>query len=335
MHKKITISIITLILFSTLLSPIALSSEITEEIKSTGEDRVNGFTSESVIYVEYDKDAAEEIIWPIDGTHEIPLDVSYYIRGPLSSWHELIFAKKSVDVKLEIIDKPEWCEAYLDINTFTFGVKPNCSEPKNATLSISLNEKAPAFVTSSIKIKATSDSIKGLIFTKVAKGNYTLDVPFTSGYVPLIEVDVNEEIMVQKIPPLKTTIIPINITNLGNGKTDVFFKVTGDSSKYTCYIPSKIVLDSPLSGGENKKQIEFTITPYKNFTSETISIRFTPVYSFDPLLQGQVEQIVLELENDGSLKDENDFKIDTTLLVVTIAVIALVIVAMILFKRKK
>jgi len=335
MYKRLIIVLIVTILVSMIFGPITISSESNEEIKSTADEKTTIFTSVPEIRLDYDSDAVSEEIIPINGSHEIPLQVSYEIYGMFSGWHEFVHRHKNVQVKLEIIDEPEWCKASLDTNTLNFDIKKKCSEPKNTSLFVSVDENAPAFQQGIIKIGAKSTSIKGLIFTKVASGNDTFEIPFIVGYMPVIDFTLSEGAY-KEIPPLNTTTIPINITNLGNGRTEVIIEIIqNESSTLIANCPSMIVIDSPISGEENTKEVEISIKPYENFSMETIRIQLTPTYYQDPMLQGKPCVVTFTVKNDGSLKEKEEFEIDTTLLLVTIVVIVLIIIATILLKRKK
>lgn len=325
MNKRIIAIPILIVLLSTILSPVALSSET--------DDRTTGFTSTPSITIDYNPEFGE--ITPNYDPQEISLQVSYEITGILSGLHEFLYRNKDITVKLEIIDKPEWCEASLSTNSLNFGAKRNCSEPKNTTLSISVDENAPAFIKGAVKIRATSTSIKGIIFTKVGQGNLTFEVPFSVGYLPTIDYSFSEE-NYREIPPLNTTKIPINITNLGNGETTVIIEVkTNGSNTIEVNYPSFVKIDPPLLGGENAKEIEIEIYPYKNFTKEILVVKLTPQHSSSSTLQGETISFTIEIENDGSYVEENELELDTTLLIGIIAVIILVLALVLILRRKR
>ena len=333
MNKKATLISIMIVLISMTLSSVAISSGINDEIKNTAGGRVTRFTSTPVISVDYDSEL-EEII-PNAGSQEMPLQVSYEITGLLAVLHEFRFRRKNVEVQLEIIEKPEWCEASLNNNAFNFKVKRSCSEPENASLSISVNENAPAFIKGEIKIKATSTLIKGLIFTKVAEGNATFEIPFSVGYLPLIDVSLSEGDY-KEIPPLNTSTIPISITNLGNGETTVIINVkTNDSNTFELKYPTSVTIDPPLLGGEYKKEIEIEIYAYKNLSTETFVVELTPQHYSQSSLQGETTTIDLTIKNDGSYIEENGLEIDLTLILGIIAVIFLVLVLVFILRRKR
>jgi hypothetical protein len=331
MNKKITIAAVMIIFFSIIFSSVALSSEIKKDEKSTGLDITTSFTSHPMMQIDFDKDATGKDIIPRSELHKIPLEVYYQITGIFSKWHALIFKDRMIEVKLSIIGKPEWCTAYLDITDLLFGLKTNWSVPQNATLLVGVNEKAPASYMGKITITATSSSINGLIFTKVSEGNITVDIPFLVGYLPIIAYELETTYI--EIPPLNVTRIPIKITNFGNGRTSISVEVKNLSDKCTVNYTEIIILDSPVSGEENEGIVEIAIEPQKEFSMESLVVSLTPSYTERPDLKGKATILQITLKNDGSLKEE--FKIDTTLLIITIVAIIFIIIITFILKRKK
>jgi|GEM_PF-4960224 len=180
MNKKIMMVSI-LLLFIIISSNVTLSSEINENPKKTSSGFITGFTSKPIINLKFYTNATQELIIP-NTELEIPLKIYYQITGLLSNWHEFLYVKKNIQLSLEIIDKPDWCTASLENKTLNFNIKKDRTEPKDATLSIVVSENTPQFSLGIIKIKATSTSIKGFIFTKIAEGNFTFEVPFAVVY---------------------------------------------------------------------------------------------------------------------------------------------------------
>jgi hypothetical protein len=334
MYKKFMIAIVMIILLSMLFSPAVLSSETNTADANGGFEIKALLASSSVMDITYDVEAASTLAMPNGDPIEIPINVSYQIFGPLSGLHSKLYKNREVKIHLEITEKPEWCEATLTETNIS--TTPGTQEPQTSILSVSVNETAPAFNDGKVKIQATCSAIKGLfgIVTKVTGCNETFEILFRVDYLPLIEVEFGN--YSSEIPPLNVTTIPVNITNLGNGKTTVKIEVENESGNYTLHYPDNTILDSQISGGDYKKQIEIEIQPYKNFTLEKIKIKFTPHYTGDPELKGQTITTTLTLENDGSLKeDEEDLGFNSTLLIVVIVVIILVLIFAIILKKRR
>ncbi|MCK4365131.1 MAG: hypothetical protein KAW45_03705 [Thermoplasmatales archaeon] len=334
MYKKFTIAAIMIVLVSMIFSPAVLSSEVNTADESGGSEIKALLASSGSINLTYDEDAVEEEIIPNKDPIEITINVSYQIEGFLAGLHTKLYKNRDVEIELAIVEKPEWCEASLSETNIS--TTPGTQEPHTSLLTLSVDETAPAFNDGKVKIQATCSAIKGLlkIITKVTGNNETFEIPFTVGYLPLIKVEFGN--YSSEIPPLNVTTIPVNITNLGNGKTTVKIEVENESGNYTLDYPDNVILDSQISGGDYKKQIEIEIQPYKNFTLEEIKIKFTPHYTGDPELKGQTITTTLTLENDGSLKeDEEDLGFNSILLIVVIVVIILVLIFAIILKKRR
>ena len=335
MYKKFMIAVVIIILLSMLFSPAVLSSETNTADANGGFEIKALLASSSSINLAYDEESTKEAVIPNADPIEIPINVSsYQIVGLLAGLHTKIYKNREIQITLTIVEKPDWCEANLAESNLS--TTPGTQEPQTTILTVSVNENAPALTERIVKIQATCSKIKGLlgIVTKVTGCNETFDIPFTVGYLPLINVEFN--FTSKEIPPLNVTTIPVNITNLGNGKTTVKIEVENESGNYTLDYPDNVILDSQISGGDYKKQIEIEIQPYKNFTLEEIKIKFTPHYTGDLELKGQTITTTLTLENDGSLKeDEEDLEFNSTLLIVVIVVIILVLIFAIILKKRR
>ncbi|MCK4365132.1 MAG: hypothetical protein KAW45_03710 [Thermoplasmatales archaeon] len=337
MYKKFTIVAIMIILFSMIFSPAVLSSGASAADASDGFE-IKIFAADSVLQLDFDEVNVTVPAIPNEGYITIPLNISYWLQGVFAKWRARVFRNKDVQVDLTIIDKPEWSEATITPPIVLVDIVSSASEvtPGRANLVVSVNENAPAFTQGKVVIQATCPAIKGLfgIVTKVTGCNLTSEVPFTVGYLPAISI--KYDFIYKEVPPLNVTSIPVNITNLGNGRTEVTIEVENESGNYSVNYLKSIVLESPISGKENKKQVEIRIRPYKNFSMEAIKISFTPHYLWDPDLKGKTYDTIVTLKNDGSYKEEvEEFEINYTLLIVVIVVIILVLIFAIILKKRR
>ena len=141
--------------------------------------------------------------------------------------------------------------------------------------------------------------------------------------------------MIREISPANETVIPIDITNNGNGETTVQVSLESYPENWNVsFDEENITIDS----GEIK-QVNLIVKPVKTFENETIQLKFTPVSTSDEdvseiYLQGEVVSLSLTLLNDGSLKDEGDFPVFELAVILVIIIAAIVIVTLFL-KRKK
>jgi len=318
-------------------SPAAFSSEINEAEKSTSLGFKSIFASISIINIKFDEDAASEYVIPLNKEHEIPLKIYYQIFGLFANWHAVVFQNRLMKIELSIAEKPEWCTATITSPVVDVDIRANFDDPANANTSllIKVNEKAPALEQGKITIEATSPAIKGFfgIITKVTEGKVYTNIPFIVGYFPII--DFEPEFTYKEIPPLDVTKIPINITNYGNGPTELLIEIEEIPEKWNISYPEKILVGSPALGEENEAEVVIDIRPNKYFSREAINVSFIPRYFAEPKLKGSTYVIGIFLKNDGSFKEENGLEINAILLVVVIVVIVLILVFVIILKRKK
>jgi len=334
MNKKFTIVAIMIVLLGILLSPTVLSSDTNEE-KSTAIGIKSIFASSPEITIDYDETAAAEYVIPNSESVVIPINVSFKITGAFAKWHELIFKNKNVNVELSIVETPDWCTA--EFTSASIKTRVSGGTGQNTSLKLSVNENAPAFQNGVVKIRATSSAIKGLlgIITKVTDGNFSADIPFTVGYFSAISLETEGTYL--EIPPLNVTHIPINITNLGNGPTQISVEVENISDNLNVSYVQVALIDSLATGGDdNKATIVIDVMPNKHFSQETIIVKITPSADRHPELTGKTYILTYVLKNDGSYaEEENGIGIDTTLLIGIITAIFLILILLIILKRKR
>jgi len=336
--KIITLTIIGMFLFTALASTITIADEESNGI----------FGSE----ISFQPDTKFEQPISPNETNNVNINVKYKINiGDFAKWFffkrrigrmvlfglpyifKFLTLPKAV-INLSIIEKPSWCEAKLSTDSLEFPFN-NKFEENNVELSFSINDTAPALKKNNIIIEA--------VFIYQGNGSLTnayntTTISFRPVYKSELEID---NIDTQLISPLKETIIPISITNLGNGETIADIELEGDTpiDWNISFDPKSAII--PINKGDNIKLINLIVTSPKDFENENINIKVTaksvPVEGVnETYLQGKTYSISLNLINDGSLKEE-EFKIDTTLLIgiITIIVIVIIIIAIIILRRKK
>ena len=291
------------------------------------------------VEINWDTEALEEPIMPRGESRDIAINISYSItQGGISGLMPkialLLQSGKMVNVKLGIFDKPDWCEVSLDTTEIPFNVKDE-KQTESVTMTIYVDETAPAYNQESIIINASVEPIKGpLGLLTVANGFEKQGVlPVTPGYLPLIDVDVQGPQSLQ-ISPYNETKIPINITNYGNGLTTVLIDVVNSSDSFNVSIEDRINLE-PF--GDNTTVYLSVIADHK-FDVENIMLEFTPARAQDLTEKGQIQELTLLLENDGSYVEKDEgikIDIDPTILTLIIIIIILALLNVYLLMRKK
>lgn len=290
----------------------------------------------SVVNVEWG-DQFDEPIVPRQDLVKLDLNVEYKITKGwiLAGFVYNFLAEKQVDIKLEIVDSPPWCECSLTQGTLTTSLPKDINESQNLStkLVVSVNPDAPAFVQGSIKINASVEPIKGLFgFRDIIDGySKEFDISLQPGYLPLFsaEPSINGTL---EIPPYNETIIPINITNDGNAKTTIFAEIVEAPENWTVSIQNITLEAFGATGKTNLK-----VFADHKFDVETIKIKFTPAYFDDSSLNGSAEIITLSFENDGSYVEEDEkLEIDSTMLIVILTVIlAIILIIAVISKLRK
>lgn len=266
-------------------------------------------------------------IEPLQEYREYELKIDYSIVKGLFGGliYNFFYVGRRVDIKLELIDYPrEWCTVFIpfDIITFNLQRNPNQVIENNIVIMVSVNEDAPAFKDGTISIRATVPKI-GIIdgFSK------EFQITFKAAYLPMLSIIplLGDKI---KISPYNETKIPIDITNLGNGRTRVSAEIENASENLNVSIED-IILEV-----KQTKQIFLTVIADHKFDVESIILKFTPAWSENPELTGKSSSFELSFINDRSYKEDLGFKIDITI-IITVIFIILIIISVLLLKRRK
>ena len=266
---------------------------------------------------------------------DIPLETSFTLTGPFAEFVEKrsLLRKENIQIELKIIQKPEWCTAKISnpLASFKVGEK----ESYSSTLSVAVNENAPAFQQGVVRISATSKEQRGLIFN-IANETVKFDISFIIGYLSIVSYEMPNGTTAE-IGPYDTADFQIDVNNLGNGPTHVKTEIIDGPDKYwEINITKGVQLAAAPYGKETLKSVYFTIKPKKisnwNNERETFKVKFTPQYLGRPDLIGQPEIITFNIQKTGSLNTLDDP--GNYFLFIIIIVIILIIVISIVIKRK-
>jgi hypothetical protein len=278
----------------------------------------------------------DENVVPNSGFMDIPLETSFTLTGPWAEFVEKrsLLRKENLQIELKIIQKPEWCTAKISNPLANFNVGEK--EPYSSTLSVAVNENAPAFQQGVVKISATSKELKGLIFD-ILEEKVEFDISFIIGNLLIISYEMPNGTTAE-IGPYDTADFQIDVNNLGNGPTLVKTEIIEGTDRFwDINITSDVALAAGVyEGGETLKPVYFTIKPKKisnwNNERETFKVKFTPQYLGRPDLIGQPEIITFNIQKTGSLNTLDDP--GNYFLFIIIIVIILIIVISIVIKRK-
>jgi len=275
----------------------------------------------------------EEPIVPIQDLISYKLILEYRVtRGGLFG-ENLIYAlyqNRRVNIKLEVVDTPEWATAQLETTTIPANIPKIVGTPDRyyANIILSLKEDAPAFERGTIGIKIAIPNVG-----PIQGFDQTLYLNFKPAYRALI--DVNPQINSKIIGPMDTTSFPIDIDNQGNGRTKVFLEIDYESlpEGWSAVIDDNVIIEAG-SSSEKTKTVFLTVYPPKGFGYHddiaNIRVKVTPTWAEDTAIEGKYEYVTLNVESRGISV------IGIEMVLTVIVLIALILVGVYLvFKRYK
>jgi len=225
-----------------------------------------------------------------------------------------------------LVEAPDGYQAELDKEQVELDYN-NEFEETDVKLTITLDEDVKALQKMDVKIKA---DYPGLGRINAFSNNTT--VSFMPDYVSNIGVKIDTELT---IPPLKESMVPINITNNGNGESSVRISVKnfGQNNWNITFDQDEIT----IGVGQTKSTIMY-VKPPKDFDFETLTLTFTPMSTVedvdDSYSQGDSVDSSITFYNDGSLEEDEEFNVIMVLIIAIVVLIVVVLIAFILKKRK-
>lgn len=334
MNKKIpNITVFIILLLTIFMLPQSASQNFTEADNQSF--RFFRFNSTTQIIVD-DSSGLDDALLPLESV-EVGITVkfkvniqhlaNFFLNNRVGKWILFRDGKEvpTATVSLTVENYPDWCTAKIKNNTVKIEEISDTFSEANTKLNISVDEDAIAFQKSNITLKATfiPDDKWG-----IESSENKIDVEIMTAYIS--SIDVNLTNFTRKIPPAKSTIIPIEVTNLGNGETTVGISVKNQPDEWNISLDNATM---NISIGKTKK-IWLNITPIKNFKNETITLKFTPKSTSDASLEGETISFAITLSNDGSLKNEENDLVGVLILIAVIIAIAVIIFVFIWLKRR-
>jgi len=326
MLKKILMIVFIFVLFYLILSPSVFANDIQSNANSGSSGFRTIFAAHPVLNLEYTK--VEEDIIPLSGAVDIPLNTSFRLVGRFATLQARRSRGMTINIELSIEEKPSWCEVYLPNPSVQLSLKSK--EPFPSTLSVSVTEEAPAFTECVIKVKAKSNEISGIFFTRVTEAEAIFDISFIVGYWPAIGINLVDG-NYKEIPADTFSKIRFELENIGNGPTYVSIEVLDKPKNWAINYPKSVVLGSSANGRENTEQFYLIVRPPRDFSRETIKLLIDHSYLGRPSLKGQPNIVHIILKNDGSLTEG---KLDLTLLIITFIIVILLIPASIFIRLR-
>lgn len=258
----------------------------------------------SIVNLNWEDSDSESLSQPIQPKQDLRpynLMITYKVNagGFLSGETRLkwFLAGRTVPIKLELVDYPEWAIVQLATDTVIATVPDTIGidVPFKVQIVLSLDETAPAFESGVIYIKATVPKVG-----PIEGMSKTFSLSFMPAYLPLVKIDPIKNY--DTIGPMDTAEFPIDVTNLGNARTKVFFEIDYDSlpSGWTAIINDNIILET---GANPTGKVYLNVKPPKSFgyhdDRANIRIKVIPAYADIPTNRGEPEYITVAVESRG------------------------------------
>lgn len=259
----------------------------------------------SALQVTFDEEDTKQVVVPNTEFIGIGIDVYFEIYGVGAGWvaDSSLLSESDSQVDLKVVSAPEWCTATITPPTVLLDLGTSFTNPKRATVFVSVDETAPAFTQGKIVVNAHSAKLDGLLFS-ITEKSLDIEIPFNVGYSPAISVNTPEGTFME-VGPMDTAEFRIDISNLGNAKTEVLCQVLGVPDGWSANIITNVVLGSAVIGseGDTTQTIYFKIKPPYGFgyhnDRQQISVKLTPSYLWDPTLEGKEYQIDFVVQSRG------------------------------------
>jgi hypothetical protein len=283
----------------------------------------------SLVNVEWGN-ATDQPIVPRQDLVQLDLDIDYTVTKGwfLANFVYNFYIGRQVNIKLDILEYPSWCEASISQGTLTTTVPRDSSVPQSLStkIIISVDPDAPAFAQGKISVKATVDKVG-----PIDGYEQTFDLPFQPDYLPLVQPELPDT-NTKRIGPMDTAVFPIEVTNLGNARTKVFLEVTHAPDGWIAVVTDTIILDE---GEDSKNTAYLTIRPPKSFgyhdDDASIKVKITPAYADDTTLQGNTESLTVIVESRGI----SVIGIELILPIIILIIVILVIIYLVIKRSKE
>lgn len=280
-----------IILVGTFFTTISISP-----VKTTASAKL--LTYDAALQLYYNSTAVTNARFQPDGPPAlIPIYIQYRVFVPpafiSSQILRLIFLQTFIitnaQISLTVENQPTWAAVSITPSNPYVNIS-NIFETATAILSIAPHADAPA-QGFNLNIHA---SVPSLLNNHVTAKEADLQIIFQPGYIPLINIDVDNPSRI--VNPQQTTTFRIGITNMGNKQTLVTGKIIQSPEGWAGLLSNtQILIDTAQSGQGNTQYISFSVTPpyglgYHDDLAQ-INLEFTPQFFHFP--HKETPQIIL------------------------------------------
>jgi|GEM_PF-1746309 len=342
--KTLLITIQILILIVAVISPQILAENQLLKIEESNGLRIFKFKTTTEILL--DNNFSKPV--SLNSSHSVNVTISFKFELPqffpklllgtkIGNW--VIFRDQNhnstVDIKLNLEKIPQWCKAELENKTITIDNITTEVKTMITKLNIKINNDAPALEKETIELSAKFESQTNWGLTT---SQDIINLTIIPEYIGLINAEFDlpkntTELVLSQ--DKNTTLLPVNITNIGNGESKITIKIKEIQQNWNVSIDTpEIIL---LPGKTDKININITTPQIKekltmNLTLEITSKSTSETEIDEIYLQGQT----LNLTGLKIIKEEATQPIDFTIITLGLIVILVSLITIVfIFKKKK
>ena len=258
---------------------------------------------EAIVTVLIDEESKNEPIMPYSSPQNVSIIIQCQIRGILQDIVSEIYGEKEgekIYIFPTIHKTPTWCTASINPPLLKVPVSEEV-QSTNATVTLTLDRNSPAFEKGEIEINIFTRKL-GNTAVVIPSSNKTFIIPFTVGYIPIIAIN-HLEGNYKAITPDDTVKFPIELINMGNGKTVINTDVLSIPDGWTVDIIPLATLDARYLGEKYKTTLNLAVKPPIDFgyheEREVIQISVTPSSYVNPSLIGEEHILTFVVHSKG------------------------------------
>jgi len=275
----------------------SIASSASAENAQDSRTKIVGLTS--YVIIDWGEDLENNPIKPRGELRAVKLDITYGINvqglfSNIANIVKLLHLGRQANIQLEVIGTSPWCTASISQGATIPASVQSYEKNYTARVNIQVEQDAPAFALTSIKIKVSAPDV-GLI----AGYEEIIDLNFVPQYIPKVQPLVKDT-NTKRIGPMDTVTFPIEIENMGNARTLVKCEVEYVPEGWVAIIDDSITLEE---GVGTKAIVYLTVRPPKGFgyhdEDGMIRVKVTPSYWQDTSLEGSPETVSVLVESRG------------------------------------
>jgi len=255
--------------------------------------------------ISYDESAANQVITPLETTLHIPIYVQFQVSGPLvilpNIPEYLDSSTGGVSIDLTVESCPSFCSASMSTSSVIAPITQNLNLATNASLIVTVNENAPGFDDFTVRVKAKSKQVNGLL-VNVPPLETVHDVRVKPSYAALISIEEPKGNFME-IGPMDTADFEIRLENLGNAPTEVTFELINIPDGWNPNIQETVTLGSGVMGEDSSKTVTLRIKPPYGFgyhnERKTLQVKVIPSYYRNPTLEGREYVLNFTVQSRG------------------------------------